>query len=114
MSNGVGVLFAAVVTLAAARCDTGQAAPGRLVLHCDFEAHAVGEPPPGWAPFTRGTRVDVAVAELAAGKCLRGARTPSGGWVALTREFPAQSRVIIEFSFALAGSAPANSTCSRT
>lgn len=100
MSNGVRVLFTATVTFAVACCDLAQAAPGRLVLHCDFEADAVGEPPPGWVSFTRGTRVDVAVAELAAGKCLRGAWAPSGGWVALTREFPAQSRVTIEFSFA--------------
>lgn len=69
-----------------------------------FEGLPAERSPAGWVPFHATSRPSVLVARggaFGSRQCVRGERTSSGGWTALSREFETpQTRVMIEFSFA--------------
>lgn len=86
---------------------TGLAASDVLLQERGYEEFTANRPPPGWVPFHSGSkpRVEVIHGGHESRRCLRGVRSNSGGWTALSRGFEAQSRVMIEFSFAFSKSA---------
>lgn len=68
-----------------------------------FEGEMGGQAPANWRAFHATSKPSVNVVRGGAGsrQCVRGVRSPSGGWTALSREFTSpQQRVMIEFSFA--------------
>ena len=70
-----------------------------------FENETIGESPKGWTPFHRSSRPNVKIIEIEGRKCLRGARSSSGGWTSLAKVFDREvERVSIEFSFAFSKS----------
>lgn len=69
----------------------------------DFENGMIGQAPRGWGTFTPGTVPFVRIAQPGANgskQCLRGERSNDNGLVALTKTFPKQRRIQIDFSFA--------------
>lgn len=75
----------------------------------DFDQAEIGERPTGWRVFTPGTSPQVLAVAGGPGsstKCLRGARSPSGKLVALSKPLSGpQRRVVIEFTFAFSRNA---------
>jgi len=77
-----------------------------VVVERGFESLETNQSPPGWVTFYSKSKpkVEVIHGGHESRRCLRGVRSDSGGWTALSREFEAQSRVMIEFSFAFSKS----------
>ena len=74
----------------------------QVVYQNDFEIAEPCKRPEQWTPFHSRSAPNVTVECFGAdsAQCLRGRRSNSGGWTALSREFEPQPRVMIEFSFA--------------
>lgn len=73
-----------------------------------FEDEAADQPPEDWSAFHSRSRPNVKVTPIGANgsrQCVRGVRSNSGGFTALSREFAPQQRVMIEFSFAFSETA---------
>ena len=78
-----------------------------VVYENGFENSTLKRPPEGWVQFHRNSSPTVSVEWNGhqSNRSLLGRRSDARGWSALSREFEAQSRVMIEFSFAFSDTA---------
>lgn len=98
----VSGLLPVVVALFPVICASAVAQPVPIYEN-DFESSTVQQAPPEWRPFHKNSQPSVTVVQdgFLSSQCLRGERSDSGGWTALSHEFQTpQQRVMIEFSFA--------------
>ena len=103
----MSVIFRVTLLFVLATGSTNTVARDIVLDTHGFEKESIEQPPRGWQPFHQTSKPDVSIVRGPGdqGKVVKGVRSASGGWTALSYPFvQPQSRIVIEFTFAFASS----------